>query len=293
MVFKKGRIWLMSREMILLKQNIMSIEEVLNGYDAVSQLYPYTPPMSIWRAWEYVAYQRYTLSEPVLDVGCGDGRFFRLVWPQLGNVVGVDIEAGVAEAARQSGVYREVYVTPAHQIPPPAGRFASVFANCSLEHMDRLPEVLSSIYRSLQPGGYFLCSVVTDKFVEWAALPLLVQYIGEPSRARALQVDYETYHHLVSSLSPSAWVEHLEEAGFEVVEYIPILPEMTSRLFLFIDHLWHVPNPAGELGNVLYPHLAALPNFPQAFRHVLAGVLQMEQNWTVGSGAILSGRKKQ
>jgi SAM-dependent methyltransferase len=276
-----------------MKQNLLSLEEVLAGYDAVNQLYPYVPPMCIWRAWEYAAYQRYTLPEPVLDIGCGDGQFFQLVWPQIRDVVGMDIAPSVAEAARQSGVYREVHMAPAHRMPVPLESFASAFANCSLEHMDHLPEVLSSICRSLRPEGLFLLSVVTDKFLEWAALPLLVDRIGEPSWARALQANYEAYHHLVNPLPLEVWIEHLEKAGFEVLEHIPIMPEMTSRLFLFLDHLWHVRRPGGELGDALYAHLMTLPNFPQAFWQVLAGILQMERDWSTGSGAVFLARRKQ
>src|SRR5712691_2122802 len=222
-----------------MKQSLLSLEEVLIGYDAISQVYPHVPSLCTWRAWEYAAYQRYTLPEPVLDVGCGDGSFFRLVWPQLRDVVGVDMDASVADGARRSGVYREVHVAPAHQLPVLPESFASAFANCSLEHMDNLPAVLESICRSIRLGGPFLFSVVTEKFLEWATLPLLVDQIGELQRARALQVAYEAYHHLVNPLPPQVWREQLEKAGFEVVEHIPIVPELTSRLFLFLDHLWH------------------------------------------------------
>lgn len=277
-----------------MRQNLLSSEEVLKGYDVVSQLYPYIPSMSIWRAWECAAYRRYTLSEPVLDLGCGDGRFFRLVWPQLRDVVGVEMDLGVADAARRSGIYREVIATSAHKLPVKPESFAAAFANCSLEHMDHLPEVLSSVYRSLRPNGAFLCSVVTDKFMQWATLPLLVEKIGERQRAQALQVEYEMYHHLRNPLPPHEWREHLAHAGFEVVEQAPIVPEIMTRLFLFIDHLWHVsrPDDKGELGDVLFSYLTTFPHFPHAFRRVLTGILQMEQDWSIGSGSIFWARRK-
>ncbi len=276
-----------------MKQRLLFLEEVLTGYDAVSQLYSYIPPMCIWRAWEYAAYQRYSLPEPVLDIGCGDGRFFRLVWPQINAAVGVDIDPGVCDAARGSGVYQEVYAVPAHQLPVHLENFASAFANCSLEHMDHLSEVLSSIYRALRPAGQFLLSVVTDKFLKWATLPGLIDRAGVPERAEALQAEYVAYHHLVNPLPTEASVQSLEDAGFDVLEHVPIMPEMTSRLFLFLDHLWHIQQPGGELGEVLYKYLTTLPQFQVAFRQVLAGVLQMERDWSNGSGAIFWARRKE
>ena len=51
-----------------MKVSVLSPDEVVAGYDAVSVLYPYVPPLSIWRAWEYAAYRRYALPEPVIEL---------------------------------------------------------------------------------------------------------------------------------------------------------------------------------------------------------------------------------
>jgi SAM-dependent methyltransferase len=275
-----------------MKLRSLSPEEVLSGYDAVSLLYPHIPPMTTWRAWEFGAYRRYTLPEPVLDVGCGDGRFFQLVWPEVRDVVGVEMDPGAADAARRSGVYREVHVAHAHQVQLPDEAFGSAFANCSLEHMDHLAQVLHRVCRSLRPGAPFLFSVVTEHFLEWTVLSRLVAEVGEVARGRVLQDEYERYHHLVSAFPPEVWAAHLNEAGFDVEEHVPILPPLTSRLFLFVDQLWHVPRPPGELGDILHPCIVGLREFPEAFRQILAGVLRMEADWSVGSGAIFHARKR-
>jgi SAM-dependent methyltransferase len=275
-----------------IKQARLSSAEVLAGYDAVSQLYTYVPSLLLWRAWEYAAYQRYPLPEPVLDVGCGDGRYFRLVWPEVRDVVGVDMDPTTVEGARRTGVYRTVHVAPAHRLPLAPESFASAFANCALEHMDHLDAVLDAIYRCLRPDGTFLLSVVTDKFLGWRTLPLLIEQIGEPERARSLQDAYQSYHHLVNPFAPEIWIEHLERAGFEVLEHIPIVPEMTSRLFLFLDHLWHVEGPDGELGTSLYQYLQQFQRFPQGFRQILAGMLDLEHDWLNSSGAVFWARRR-
>jgi SAM-dependent methyltransferase len=275
-----------------MRQKLLSPDEILIGYDAVSQLYPYNPPMTLWRAWEFAAYQHYQLPEPLLDIGCGDGHFLRLVWPQVTDAVGVDMNAGVVNAARQSGVYREVYAAPAHQLPIQPNSFASAFANCSLEHMDHLPEVLASISRSVRAGSPFLLSVVTDKFLEWAALPLLMDALGRPEHAQRLRAEHSAYHHLVNPLPVESWVEHLEAAGFKVEEHIPILPEVTSRVFLFLDNLWHVSRLDKELGEWLMPFFETLSDFPAAFRDVFAGILRMERDWSTSSGAVFCVRRK-
>ena len=263
----------------------------LAGYDAVCRLYPHIPPMTLWRSWEYAAYQRYELPEPVLDIGCGDGRFFRLVWPYVGDAIGVDIDPNIVAIARQSGVYREVIKSAVFEMSFPPKRFASAFANCSLEHMDRLTEVLEKIHHCLRPGGVFALSVVTEKFIEWSILPLLIASACDPRRAEVLQAEYKGYHHLVNPLPACKWIEYLKKAGFQILEHIPIVPEMTSRLFLFIDHLWHVRRENGEVGDSIYSFLTAVPDFPQGFKDILSGFLYLERDFSIGSGAVFLAKR--
>jgi len=279
-----------------MKTTLLPIEDVLGGYDAISALYPHIPPMCIWRGWEYAGYRRHSLVGPVLDVGCGDGQVFRLLWPDVGDVVGVDMDASAVEAARSSGVYREAHQVAADAMDQvlPANAFASAFANCSLEHMDDLPRVMRNVHRSLRPGGMFLFSVVTEKWLEWTTLGQLIDLCGDAVRAADINRQHRDYHHLVNGLTVAGWADHLRSAGFEVAEHMPIVPEVTARLVIFFDQLWHVPNaasPTGEVGGIIHPAIVALQNFPAAFRNVVEGMLRMERHLTVGAGAIFVARK--
>lgn len=275
-----------------MKNIVLHPTEILAGYDAVSALYPYIPPLSHWRSWEYAAYQHYRFDGRVLDIGCGDGQYFRLIWPTTTEVVGVDMNPEVAELGRQSGVYREVHVAPAHQIPEPDASFDHVFANCSLEHMDHLDSVLAEIHRCLKPGGTMLCSVVTDRFVQWSVLPNFVALAGFKEAATALQKDFFEYHHLANPLSVDEWEKCFNRVGLVAEEHVPILPKHNSGIFLLMDGLWHVKNACGgEMGDVIFPFLSANANFPGAFRKVIGGLLEMETDWQDCSGAVFLVRK--
>jgi SAM-dependent methyltransferase len=266
--------------------------EILAGYDEVSALYPYIPPLSHWRAWEYAAYQHFRLNGRILDLGCGDGRYFRLIWPNATDVVGVDMNPGVAELGRQSGVYSEVHTTPAEQVPEPDASFDHVFANCSLEHMDHLDAVLAEIHRCLKPGGTLLCSVVTDRFVQWSLLSNLFAMAGFDDAAIALQKDFLDYHHLANPLPVDEWENSFKRAGLIPDEHIPILPKHNSGIFLLMDNLWHVKYVEGsEIGDKIHSFLSANENFPGAFRKVFSGLLEMETDWQDCSGAVFLVRK--
>lgn len=270
-----------------MKTCLLSISEVLQAYDKVSTLYPYAPSLSMWRAWECAAYQRYRLEEPVIDIGCGDGRFFRFLWPGIKDVQGIDLDAGTVHAARQSGVYQRVFQGPAHELPLEQHSMPSAFANCSIEHMDALDAVFKKIYTCLRPKGKFLLSVVTDMLLQWADLPYLLAGVLSPERKERLVEDYKSFHHLVSAFDPEGWRRSLEKAGFAVLEHIPILPEVTSRFFLLLDQTWHLPlATGGEIGDKLFGQFSRFPKFPNGGRKILEGLMMMENNWEFCSGAV-------
>jgi len=267
-------------------------EQVLQGYDRVAELYPYVPPLSVWRAWEYAAYRNYQLNGRILDLGCGDGRYFRLIWPRALDVVGVDMSPRVAELARQSGVYRRVHVAHAHCVPERDSSFDHVFANCSLEHMDHLNAVLAETQRCLKPGGTLLCSVVTDRFLQWSMLPRFIAMAGYDDAAAALQNKFVAYHNLVNPLSVAEWVKSFERAALVTDEHVPILPKHNSGIFLLMDTFWHINRvDGGEMGDAIFPFLSANPKFPAAFRKIFAGLLEMETDWQDCSGAVFLARK--
>jgi ubiquinone/menaquinone biosynthesis C-methylase UbiE len=275
-----------------MQTRILLKDQLLRGYDAVCGLYPHVPPLSHWRAWEHAAYQHCHIDGRILDLGCGDGRYFRLIWPKASQVVGVDMNAEVAELGRQSGIYQRVHVTPAHQVPEPDGSFDHVFANCSLEHMDHLDVVLGEINRCLAPGGTLVCSVVTNRFVEWALLGNLVAMAGYEETASALQKDFLDYHHLANPLTTEQWTASFARAGLVAEEHFPIIPKINSGIFLLMDSLWHVKRKSGgELGDVIYPFLTANQNFPNGFRKVFSGLLDMETDWHDTCGAVFVVRK--
>lgn len=264
------------------------------GYIKVSKLYPYIPSMTIWRACEYAAYSRYLLPEPILDVGCGDGKYFKLVWPEIKNVIGVDIDNSSLASATASGVYSAVYNVPAVSMSFAHGSFASVFANCSLEHMDDLDLILANIWNVLKPNGLFLLSVTTDKFLEWTTMPKLMKLLQVPELEDQLLERYKSYHHLISALPPEDWAVILNNAGFEVLEHIPIVPELLGRFNLGIDLVWHLPTTDhADFGSVLEPYFERLNKFPEGLGNIVRSLIEMEANPLIGSGAVFMARKRE
>ena len=153
--------------------------------------------------------------------------------------------------------------------------------------MDHLDAVLAETHRCLKPGGTLLCSVVTDRFVQWALLPNLVAMAGFDDAASALRKDFLDYHHIANPLTVDEWAKSFNQAGLIPLDHIPILPKHNSAIFLLMDSLWHVKQAdGGEIGDEIFPFLSANANFPGAFRKVFDGLLEMETDWQDCSGAV-------
>lgn len=265
----------------------LSMDDVNNAYRILAGFYEYVPPMIIWRAWEYAAYKGYTLAEPVLDLGCGDGRFFRLLWPEISDVVGIDADPFVVEQAKGAGLYKAVHLCSADKLPVQPSSFSTVFANCSLEHMNNIGDVIGEVSRCLRPDGAFVLSVVTNYWSEMDILSDLIGLGGATELADSLRRRYIEYHNLVNPFSIDKWIAMLEADGFAVTEYCPIVPKMTGKFFMFLDHLWHLQAGSGEFGSVLYKDLKNIHNFQNKFCTMLNAMLETEDDSNVYLGVVI------
>jgi SAM-dependent methyltransferase len=269
----------------------MEFQEILDAFDTLEGIYPRVLPITMWRAWELAAYRHFRLSEPALDLACGDGSFFKLTWPDVRDVIGIDIDPSAVEAAQKSGVYRKVYNASANKLPFEDHLFDSIFSNCALEHMDDVEGVVKEAHRVLRPNGVFLLSVVTNHFLDWTPIPFLTQVLGVPERWVTIREEYERYHHLRNPFNTEKWKKIFEDAEFVIEESIPIVPDTFARVFLLFDQLWHIPYQETEVSTILYPALLRLPDYSGGVHDILRGLYKLSANDGQGAGIVFALRK--
>jgi len=169
------------------------------------------PSLAAWRAAELKSLRQCTFAPPVLEIGCGNGRFASLLLPQV--EWGIDLNPReIARCAGRHGLYRNLSAMDARKLDFADGAFATIFANCVLEHIQDLAQVLRECRRVLRPGGVLIATV-----------PLI-----EMSRhllfggARYARLRAEQLQHL-HLLPEDAWVDILSQAGFPAVRTTPYL----------------------------------------------------------------------
>lgn len=105
-----------------------------------------------------VMLERVSLDSPsrVLDVGCGEGRFCRLLDGPGRRIAGIDPTRAFIEAARQRHPGGDYRVAGAENLPFEDESFDLVVSYLSLIDIEPLEAALAEIARVLAPGGRLL-----------------------------------------------------------------------------------------------------------------------------------------
>lgn len=111
--------------------------------------------------------------ERVLDLGCGAGRFVRVLAERGADPVGVDIAEGAVARARRNLPGADLrLVSPDGTIPLAHGECDLVWCSETLEHVVDVMFVLSEARRVLRPGGRLVLTTPDHGRVKRTAIAL-------------------------------------------------------------------------------------------------------------------------
>ena len=184
---------------------------------------------AIWRASEAAVLADVTMERPILDIGCGDGVFARMLFDQ--PVDGPDLSISRLTRARETGAYRELKIASATNLPYPPASFATVFSNCVLEHIPDVDAVCREAARVLRPGGRFVFTVPTDRFGEFLLYPTLAGRLGAAWLGQGyVGVINRVFAHYHTD-SPERWHRRLAEAGLETEAIWQVMPRPLTAVW--------------------------------------------------------------
>ena len=127
--------------------------------------------LALMRAVECDLFAHHAFERPILDVGCGDGTFARMLFNGVIVDAAVDADPQEAERARATRCYAEVRVGNAEALPFESGAAASVLCNSVLAMVPDCDAALSEIHRVLRPGGRVYLTVPSPRctrFLFWS-----------------------------------------------------------------------------------------------------------------------------
>jgi SAM-dependent methyltransferase len=169
---------------------------------------------ALWRAQELSLFEeRKALARaPILDFGCGDGAFAKVVFESV--EIGIDCDPESLRMAKCIGTYCTLAECGPATIPVGDGAAGTVISNSVLEHVDDLGAVLRELHRVLAPGGALMFTAPSAEYTAQMA-----RYFG---RAEADRINRLSTHR--NLLTPAQWRERLAHAGFSVEELIEYQP---------------------------------------------------------------------
>lgn len=153
-----------------------------------------------------------TAGGAVLDVGCGDGFWWKVRGLGGRRVVGVDIDPREVAAA---SAHIDARVADVADAPPGGGPFGQIIGNCSLEHVRAIDRALTNLHACAAPGARLVLFVPTPQWAyQGMAQGMLLRRAPRVAMALAGALNGFFQHWHLHELA--VWKQILAENGWAV-----------------------------------------------------------------------------
>jgi SAM-dependent methyltransferase len=180
-----------------------------------------------WFECSILSQQRF--ERPVLDIGCGDGVFAKVLFAEPIDV-GIDPDGKELARARELGGYRELLEVRGDAIPRPDGSFRTIFSNSVIEHIEDVEPVLREAKRLLAPGGRFYVTVPSHLFDHYNWPYQVLSAVGMDASAERYRAFFDRFWRHYHYYTPDGWRQLFERAGFAVVDHQEYAPKAICLL---------------------------------------------------------------
>ncbi len=192
---------------------------------------------ALFRSVEADALADYTIIDPVVDLGCGDGSFTEAFLGKGRKIIGIDTNPKDLKEAEKRGIYSNIYETSGSNLPQKDEQVGTVFANSVLEHIKDLDPVLKESYRVLKKGGTFVFTAPSEKRLKLYLVYRLLSFfrLNRLATVSANLMDKIFVHY--NCWSSKTWSNKLHNIGFSKVKYqyrgSPRISLISDLLFIF------------------------------------------------------------
>jgi len=187
--------------------------------------------LALPRATECLAFKKFQLKGPTLDIGCGNGIFSKICFGKKVIDVGLDVNPKEIKLAAKNQVYKKTVVASVKSIPFADSYFQTVLANSSLEHIEGdLEQVLGEINRVLKKGGVLILTAPRPEIINHLFFPRIFKNLKLSWLAEKyinLKNHLWRHHYL---LEKKEWQRYLEKTGFKVSTSFTLIPKKAVEI---------------------------------------------------------------
>ena len=195
---------------------------------------------ALLRAVEARFYEDISLPGPVLDLGCGDGHFASLAFPEPLDV-GLDPWWGPIREAGVRGSYQQLTCAAGDRMPFPSNYFSSAVSNSVLEHIPDLDPVIKETARVLKPGAPLIFCVPNHRFLDTLSVSNWLDKIGLNGLADRYRGFFNRISRHYNCDSYDTWKNRLERSGFMIEDWWDYFPPGSLHLLEW-GHYFGLPS---------------------------------------------------
>ena len=201
-------------------------EEYFRRYLNISPL-----GLALWRTVEAKHLSRVKLKRPILDIGCGWGEFAEAFGKKID--MGIDIAPRDLYVAARGGMYKNLTLADARDLPFADNTYSSIISISTFEHIPNTKKLLSEVYRVLKPNGVLAITMETEEVDRNTFYRPFLKKIGFGLLSDFLTRAYNSYFHRHNLPSKEKWVSDFKSAGFQIVTMKDIISPTITKLYDF------------------------------------------------------------
>jgi len=172
-------------------------------------------PLAFERVLEAKIYQKLSFERPILDVGCGEGLFAKIIFAEKIDT-GIDPDPGELQRAKELDGYAELICCKGNAIDKPDRHYKTVFSNSVLEHIPDVEPVFTEIHRLLEHGGKFYVTVPSNLFDEYSIVNQVLTASGLERLAKRYRQFFNSFWRHYHYYEPDQWAALAQKHGFAV-----------------------------------------------------------------------------
>ena len=199
-------------------------EKYLRKYLSIAPL-----GLALWRSVEAKHLSTVKLKRPILDIGCGWGEFAEAFGEKID--MGIDIAPKDLYVAAKGGMYKNLTLADARDLPFRENSYGSIFSISTFEHIKDTSKLLKEMYRVLMPGGILAITMETDEVDKNTFYRPFLKNIGLTSLSNWLTWAYNTKFHRHTLPSKKKWIKDIRETGFKIVLAKDIISPTITKLY--------------------------------------------------------------